>query len=323
VTGPREARFAQVTRVGRIVAPLRQFVATQNASAIVLVAATVAALVWANSPWSSSYNSLWNTKLAVRLGSNELSLDLRQWVNDGLMAFFFFVVGLEIRREFDMGELRERRRIATPVLAALGGMLVPALIYLAFNAGTPTTHGWAIPMATDTAFALGTLALVGGPSAPSVRPFLLTLVIVDDIAALTVVALVYTKSVSVTALAIAAALFALVLVMRPAGVRHGVRIFSLGSEFGSRCSLPACTQRSPEQRWAWSRPRTRQHVKISSEPVRGGACSARSRHRRTHARRAGTWPSSFRPTSGCSICSTRGRVSSSFRCSHWPTWASI
>ncbi|MGH8912421.1 MAG: Na+/H+ antiporter NhaA, partial [Acidimicrobiia bacterium] len=148
---------------------LRQFVATENASALILLGATIIALIWAN-VGPGSYEQVWGTELAVRLGDAELSLDLRHWINDGLMALFFFVVGLEIRREFDMGELRERRRIATPVLAAIGGMAAPALIYVAFNAGQSTMRGWGIVIGTDTAFALGILTLVGGAS-PRVRAF--------------------------------------------------------------------------------------------------------------------------------------------------------
>jgi Na+/H+ antiporter NhaA len=161
--------------------------------------------VWANSPWSSSYEDFWDTTLAIRVRGSELSLDFRHWVNDGLMAFFFFVAGVEIRRQFDMGELREHRRLATPVVAALGGMVAPALIYLAFNAGESSVRGWGIAMGTDTAFALGVLALVGERWAPGVKTFLLTLVIVDDIVALTVVALAYTEDVSSEALLVALA----------------------------------------------------------------------------------------------------------------------
>jgi Na+/H+ antiporter NhaA len=214
----------QTSRLPRLARPVREFIATQNSSAVLLLAATVAALVWANSPWSSSYEDLWGTTLAVRVGDGELSLDLRHWVNDGLMAFFF-VAGLELRREFDMGELRERRRVATPVLAALGGMVAPALIYLAFNAGESTVRGWAIPMGTDTAFALGVLALVGGRWAPRIRTFRLTLVIVDDVVALTVVALAYTEDLSIAPLLVAVALFGVVLIMRRAGIRRGVAYF--------------------------------------------------------------------------------------------------
>ncbi|MGH8978375.1 MAG: Na+/H+ antiporter NhaA, partial [Acidimicrobiia bacterium] len=184
----------------RAATPFRAFFATQNAGAIVLVIATAAALVWANSPWSSTYERFWTTDVGVRFGDSDITLELREWINDGLMAFFFFVVGLEIRREFDMGELRERRRLATPVLAAVGGIVVPALIYLAFTGGTPDAKGWGIAVGTDTAFALGVLALLGRDTPPRLRVFLLTLVIVDDIAALTIIAFVYTDDVSITAL---------------------------------------------------------------------------------------------------------------------------
>ncbi len=197
-----DATGQSVTPWTHRLAPVREFVATENASALVLLLATVTALVWANSPWSASYESFWHTEVSLQFGNAELSLDLRHWINDGLMAFFFFVVGLEIRREFDMGELRERRRVATPVLAAIGGMLAPALIYLAINAGEPTARGWGIAMGTDTAFALGILTLVGGAT-PRVRTFLLTLVIVDDIVALLVIALAYTSDLSWGALAVA------------------------------------------------------------------------------------------------------------------------
>jgi Na+/H+ antiporter NhaA len=225
---PPESVVEQSVGRRRIATPLREFLSTENASALILLAATVVALVWANSPWSAGYERLWTTELAVRVGGSELALDLRHWVNDGLMAFFFFVVGLEIRREFDMGELRERRRVATPVLAAIGGMVAPALIYLAFNAGEPTARGWGIAMGTDTAFALGIITLVGGRSPPRIRIFLLTLVIVDDIAALIVIALAYTDELSAPALSVALALFGVVLVLRRAGVRHGVAYFLVG-----------------------------------------------------------------------------------------------
>jgi Na+/H+ antiporter NhaA len=209
----------------RAAAPFRAFGATQNASAIALLGATVLALIWANSPWSESYDELWHTELTISLGSSELSLDLRHWVNDGLMTFFFFVVGLEIRREFDMGELRERRRVATPVVAAIGGMIAPVLIYLAFNAGSSGARGWGIVIGTDTAFALGALALFGRGCPPRIRVFLLTVMIVDDIVALLVIALVYTDEVSVPALIAAVALFGVVVAMRWAGIQNGVAYF--------------------------------------------------------------------------------------------------
>jgi Na+/H+ antiporter NhaA len=140
--------------------PLRDFLRTETGGAIVLLAATVAALAWANIDMSS-YERLWTTKLSIDLGSWSLSLDLRHWVNSGLMTFFFFVIGLEARREFDLGELRERRRFALPLLAGIGGMAAAVAIYLAFNAGRGSAGGWGAAMSTDTAFALGLLALVG------------------------------------------------------------------------------------------------------------------------------------------------------------------
>jgi Na+/H+ antiporter NhaA len=224
---PADQEPPEVTPWSRRLAPVREFVATENASAVVLLAATVAALVWANSPWSDSYERVWHTDLTIALGGNALTLDLRHWIDDGLMAFFFFVVGLEIRREFDMGELRERRRVATPVVAAVGGMLAPALIYLAINAGQTSARGWGIVLGTDTAFALGVLTLVRGAT-PRVRSFLLTLVIVDDILALVIIAVVYTEDLSLPALAVALGFFALVLVLRRAGVDHGVPYFLTG-----------------------------------------------------------------------------------------------
>ena len=225
----RRGAFTERTAwVRNLAAPIREFIATENASAVALLAATLAALLWANSPWGSTYEELWSTELSFRLGGADLSLDLRHWVNDGLMAFFFFVAGLEIRREFDMGEMRERRRVATPILAAVGGLVVPALIYLAFNAGEPTARGWGIPIGTDTAFALGVLALVGRRCPARIRVFLLTLVIVDDIGALTVVALAYTSDVSPVALLVAVGLFGVVLLLRRKGVRHGVPYFLVG-----------------------------------------------------------------------------------------------
>ena len=227
--GRRSRAFTERTAwVRNLAAPIREFIATENASAVVLLAATFGSLIWANSPWGSTYEQLWSTELSFRFGEAELSLDLRHWINDGLMAFFFFVAGLEIRREFDMGELRERRRVATPVLAAVGGLVAPALIYLAFNAGEPSARGWGIPIGTDTAFALGVLALVGRRCPAQIRVFLLTLVIVDDIGALTVVALAYTGDVSPPALLLAVVLFAVVLALRRAGVRHGVAYFVVG-----------------------------------------------------------------------------------------------
>jgi Na+:H+ antiporter, NhaA family len=194
--------------------PLQLFVATEVRSALPLLGATTAALVWANSPWLASYEALWSTSLSIQVGEAELSKDLRHWVNDGLMTLFFLVVGLEISRQLKLGELRHWQTAAVPAAAALGGMVVPALLYLGFNAGGPAARGWAMAMAGDLAFALGVLALVGPRCPPQLRVFLLTLLLVGDIAAVAVVALLYAKVVNVLALAVVVELFAVVTLLR-------------------------------------------------------------------------------------------------------------
>ena len=168
---------------------------------------------------ASSYNDLWTTDLSISLGSHTLSLDLRHWINDGLMTIFFFVVGLEARREFDLGELRDRYRLPLPALAALCGMTVPIAIYLAFNAGKPSADGWGVAMSTDTAFALGLLALVGPRFSNRLRAFMVTVAVVDDLLALLVIAFAYTHNLDVPPLLVAIALFGVVLVLRQVGVR--------------------------------------------------------------------------------------------------------
>ncbi|MGH3275885.1 MAG: Na+/H+ antiporter NhaA [Streptosporangiaceae bacterium] len=175
--------------------PLRQFLATETGSSAVLLAATLAALAWANLA-PAGYQGWWHTELSIHAGGGQLGQTLRQWVNSGLMAFFFMVAGLEARREFDLGELRERHRLSLPLVAGLGGLAVPIGIYLAFNAGQPTLRGWGVAMSTDTAFALGMLALVGPRLPGRVRTYLLTFAIVDDLAALTIIAVVYSGPVS-------------------------------------------------------------------------------------------------------------------------------
>jgi Na+/H+ antiporter NhaA len=214
--------------VRNLARPVRAFISTEVGSAVVLLAAVVIALVWANSPWNSSYEDLWTTELSIRIADAEISEDLRGWVNDGLMTLFFFVIGLEIRRELDLGELRDRRRVAVPVLAAIGGMAVPALIYLSINAGTAAVQGWGVVMATDTAFALGLLAVVGRHSPLRLRVFLLTLAVVDDVGALAVIALVYTDDVAMLPLLLAIGVFGLVVAFRAAGVSIGAVYFFLG-----------------------------------------------------------------------------------------------
>jgi Na+/H+ antiporter NhaA len=207
--------------------PLRTFLRTETASASILLAATLAALAWVNLD-SGSYDSVWHTNLSIQLGDSGVSQDLRHWINAGLMTFFFFVVGLEARREFDMGELRERRRLALPVLAGLGGMLLPIAIFLALNGGEPSADGWGAAMSTDTAFALGVLALVGPRFPDRLRAFLLTVVVVDDLVALIVIALAYSSDVDTTALLVAIGFFAVVLTVRAARIRIGAVYALLG-----------------------------------------------------------------------------------------------
>jgi Na+/H+ antiporter NhaA len=196
---------------------VRDFLSTESAGAVALLCAAVAALVWANSPWSDTYDSFWGTELSLRVGSEGISLDLRQWVSEALMTFFFLVVGLEARRELDLGALRERRRLGALAVAAVGGMAVAVLIYLAFNAGGAGAHGWGAAMSTDTALALGVLALVA-PRATRLRVRLLTLVVIDDLAALLVIATVYTDEIDAVALAVAGGLFVALLALRYAPV---------------------------------------------------------------------------------------------------------
>jgi len=204
------------------------FLRTETGGAAILLAAAVAALLWVNAD-ASSYRSLWETRLSIDVGGSGVALDLRAWVNSGLMTFFFFVAGLEARRELDLGELRERRRFAVPMVAGIGGMAVAVAFYLALNAGRSSTHGWGIVMSTDTAFALGLLALVGPRFPDRLRAFMLTVVVVDDIVALLVIATIYTKHLAVSALLVGLGLLGAVLVVRALGVRVGLVYAALGA----------------------------------------------------------------------------------------------
>jgi NhaA family Na+:H+ antiporter len=187
---------------------LREFVHDEAFGGILLLLCALIALIWANSPWSETYDAFWSTELTLGSVQIHLTASLRHWVNDGLMAIFFFVVGLEIKREVLVGELASLRRAAFPAIAALGGVLVPAGIYLLLNRGTQGEQGWGIPMATDIAFALGVLALLGDRIPLGLKVFLTALAIVDDIAAVLVIAIFYTAQVHWEALGIAALVFA-------------------------------------------------------------------------------------------------------------------
>jgi Na+/H+ antiporter NhaA len=207
--------------------PLREFLRTETGSAAVLLVAAVAALVWVNMD-AGSYERVWSTTLTIRLGGSGISQDLRHWVNNGLMTLFFFVVGLEARREFDLGELRDRRRLLLPFCAGIGGMVVPVLIFLAINGAGGTRGSWGTAMSTDTAFALGMLALVGRRFPPSLRAFILTVAVVDDLVALIVIAIAFTTSLHVVPLAVGLSLVAVMVMARNRGVHNGGVYLVLG-----------------------------------------------------------------------------------------------
>ena len=207
---------------------MRDFLRTEAGGAALLLLAAVSALVWVNID-ESSYEELWRTELSLALGDEGIRLSLREWVNSGLMTFFFFVVGLEARREFDVGELRERRRLALPFLAAIGGMGAAIAIYLAFNLGESSAQGWGIAMSTDTALALGLLAFAGRRLPERLGAFILTVVVVDDLLALVVIATAYTDDLELAALIWAVGFFAAVLVARAIGVPRGPFYFVLGA----------------------------------------------------------------------------------------------
>jgi Na+:H+ antiporter, NhaA family len=207
--------------IDRILAPLRAFTEKSASGGVLLILATVVALVWVNSPWASGYDSLWSTELGVGIGSLSLVRDLHFWINDALMAVFFLVIGLELKREVLVGELGSVRRAALPVAAAFGGALVPALGFvLVVGLDSPATRGWGVPMATDIAFALGVLALIGRWAPLGLRIFLTAFAIVDDLLAVVVIALFYSAELNVAALAAVAVLMLVLAGMNTLGIRH-------------------------------------------------------------------------------------------------------
>jgi NhaA family Na+:H+ antiporter len=218
----------ETTPIQRIVRPFQAFVQAEASGGIVLLLAAVVALGWANSPWSVSYTALWHTPLSFRLGGWQLTEPLESWINDGLMALFFFVVGLEIKREVLGGELASVKRATLPIAAALGGMLVPAGLYLAFNAGRAGAAGWGIPMATDIAFSLGVLALLGTRAPLRLKVFLTALAIVDDIGAILVIALFYNTGVNWVGLAVGAGFLLALIAANRASVRQPLVYALLG-----------------------------------------------------------------------------------------------
>ncbi|HET6778660.1 MAG TPA: Na+/H+ antiporter NhaA [Gemmatimonadales bacterium] len=223
MTQPIEAPFVE-----RVLRPFQEFAHRESSSGLLLLGCTVVALAWANSPWAEVHADIWEISLIIGLGDVAIEQSLHHWINDGLMAVFFFVVGLEIKREVLVGELASRRTAMLPLAAAAGGMAVPALLYTAFNASGPGSPGWGIPMATDIAFALGVLALLGPRVPLAVKVFLTALAIVDDIGAVLVIALFYTADLWVGALLAGGLVFTMLLGCNAAGVRHPAPYALLG-----------------------------------------------------------------------------------------------
>ena len=218
----------KVMPMKRFVRPFQEFAKQEASGGILLIVCTVTALVWANSPWSPSYFHFWHADPTFGLGGTLFSHPLHFWINDGLMALFFLLVGLEIKRETLVGELTSFRKAALPIAAALGGMIVPAGLYALFNHGGPAAVGWGIPMATDIAFALGVLALLGDRVPLSLKIFLAALAIVDDIGAVLVIAFFYTEQISWTSLGVAGLFFLALIAANRAGARHPLIYVALG-----------------------------------------------------------------------------------------------
>ena len=206
--------------IDRIIEPITRFLHVEAASGIILLLATIIALILANSQFSDGYIAFWKTKIGFKIGSFEMLHSLKHWISDGLMAIFFFIVGLEVKREMVIGELREIRTAILPIAAAIGGMIVPAAIYLAFQAGEPGEQGWGIPMATDIAFVVGCIAVLGSRIPKILRVLLLSIAIVDDIGAILVIAFGYTDSINTTALFWAFAGLGVVFIFAQIGVRN-------------------------------------------------------------------------------------------------------
>jgi Na+/H+ antiporter NhaA len=299
---------------------LRDFIRTESGSAGMLVVAALVALVWANSPWSQSYVDLWHTELSVRLGDGGLSMDLHHWVNDGLMVVFFFVIGLEVRKEFAIGELTDRSRVVVPLVAGITGMLVPAGLFLALNPTGPEAAGWGAVIGTDTAFLLGVMALVGPAVSTQLRIFLLTLTVIDDIVAVSVIGVVYSEGLSLGALALAAACLLVLVVLDRAGVWQAapyvvvVLVLWIATvESGVHASIagmlsgllvPALDPRRSDVEDA-----ARSFRAFRQSPMPGAPRDARS-------------PAPSRSTNGSRRHSTRRPATSSSRSSPWPTPAS-
>jgi NhaA family Na+:H+ antiporter len=225
---PERRPFESSKPLKRLVRPFQEFARLEASGGILLIGAAAVALLWANSPWTGSYFHLWHTGLTFELAGARLSKPLHFWINDGLMALFFLLVGLEIKREILVGELASRRKAALPIAAALGGMIVPAALYVVFNRGGPGAAGWGIPMATDIAFALGVLTLLGDRVPVSLKVFLTALAIADDIGAVLVIAFFYTQQISWISLGVGGFLFVSLLAANRAGAWHPLIYALLG-----------------------------------------------------------------------------------------------
>ncbi|MDP6455814.1 MAG: Na+/H+ antiporter NhaA [SAR202 cluster bacterium] len=216
-------------RINHVVRPFQRFTAQEASAGIVLLACAIAALIWANSPWSHNYYELWETHIKIGFADYAMDEPLHFWINDALMAVFFFVVGLEIKREVLVGELASPRQAALPIMAAVGGMAIPAVVYMALNAGGPGSTGWGIPMATDIAFSLGVLALLGSRIPITLKVFLTAFAIVDDIGAVAVIAVFYTDEVVWANVGAAVGLLGVLAAINWLGVRHAMVYAILGA----------------------------------------------------------------------------------------------
>lgn len=203
----------------QLVQPIKRFLDTEDLASRLLLLSTIIALAWANSPWANTYYEILNFPIKFSFGSFELNNSLLHWINDGLMVIFFFVIGLEIKREIVVGELSNPRKAALPIIAAIGGMVVPALLFTLFNMGGPGASGWGIPMATDIAFALGVLMVLGDKVPTPLKVFLLALAIIDDLGAILVIALFYTANLSVQSLIVAGVILAILATLNISGVK--------------------------------------------------------------------------------------------------------
>lgn len=208
--------------------PINDFLRKEASGGILLIIFTVIALAWANSPWSDSYHDLWDTYISINSGNFDLNLSLHHWINDGLMVIFFFVVGLEIKRELLVGELSSFKQAALPVAGAIGGMLIPAIFYAIFNDGTEASNGWGIPMATDIAFVVGILAILGSRVPLGLKVFVVSLAIADDIGAVMVIAIYYTSNISISALIGTGVILVLLGIVNKLGVKSLYIYFYLG-----------------------------------------------------------------------------------------------